>query len=352
MPVGTDDPDVYLAWILDSLGLVRRRGQGDSVEDSRGALHRLMRDQFFAEPRKGWDSRALQEASGLSSTALHHQLVKLRTAGLLSIKTEGGWKRHFVRNGSLPNMIELISGQARTILKQRLDVLNDHIIESDERMVLDPLQHGTEDLPFRITIAESGPEEPGDDDLHHLMQDFGYTGSKGRIDDDLASRIFEILSTSLRPITTDHIMEKTHETRTRVLGILDRFRASHMVERVLLSDRIPHDVFVGLTHQWTSRGDRWLMGRGGLGRLEDSVSDQIIEALKHDSLTTELVETNLAEVSLEAQCLLVNTLGGRVPYGYRMAGKDGIAVKRRIEDRVDRLLRRLEMVSDTLDELM
>ncbi len=352
MPIGTDDPDVHLAWILDSLGLVRRRGQGDSVEDSRGALHRLMRDQFLAEPRKGWDTRTLQEVSGLSSTALHHQLVKLRTAGLLSVKTEGGWKRHFVRNGSLPNMIELISNQAWTILRQRLDVLNDCIINSDERMVLDTLQQGTEDIPFRITIAEAGPVELGNDDLHLLMQDFGYTGSQGRIEDDLASRIFEILSSSLRPITADFIMEETGETRTRVLGILDRFRASHMVERVLLKDRIPHDVFVGLTHQWTSRGEQWLMGRGGLGRLEESVSTTVIDALKKDALTTELVEASLTDVRLEAQCLLVNTLGGRVPYGYRFAGKDGDAVKRRIEDRVDRLLRRLKMGGDSLHQLM
>ncbi len=352
MPIGTDDPDVYLAWILDSLGLVRRRGQGDSVEDSRGALHRLMRDQFLAEPRKGWDTRTLQEVSGLSSTALHHQLVKLRTAGLLSVKTEGGWKRHFVRNGSLPNMIELISNQAWTILKQRLDVLNDSIIKSDERMVLDALQQGTEDIPFRITIAEAGPVEQGNDDIRLLMQDFGYTGSQGRIEDDLASRIFEILSTSLRPITADFMMEETSETRTRVLGILDRFRASHMVERVLLEDRIPHDVFVGLTHQWTSRGEQWLMGRGGLGRIDESVSATVIDALKKDALTTELVEVSLTHVGLEAQCLLVNTLGGRVPYGYRFAGKDGDTVKRRIEDRVDRLLRRLKIVGDSLDQLM
>ena len=352
MPVGTDDPDVHLAWILDSLGLVRRRGQGDSVEDARGALHRLMRDQFLAEPRKGWDSRTLQEASGLSSTALHHQIVKLRTAGLLSVKTEGGWKLHFVRNGSLPNMIELISNEAWTILKQRLDVLNDRIIESDERMVLDALQQGTEDLPFRITIAETGPEEAGIDDLHILMRDFGYSGTQSRVGDNLASRIFEILSTSLRPITADFIMEGTDETRTRVLGVLDRFRASHMVERVLLSDRIPHDVFVGLTHQWTSRGEKWLMGRGGLGRLDESVSTNIIDALKQNGLTTEFVEANLTNVSLDSQCLLVNTLGGRVPYGYRLAGKDGGAVKQRIENRVDRLLRRLKTIGNTLEQLM
>ena len=60
----------------------------------------------------------------------------------------------------------------------------------------------------------------------------------------------------------------------------------------------------------------------------------------------------LTDVGLEAQCLLVNTLGGRVPYGYRFAGKDGDAVKRRIEDRVDRLLRRLKMVGDSLHQLM
>jgi len=346
MPIGTDDPDVHLAWILDSLGLIRRRGQGESVEDSRGALHRLMRDQFLAEPRRGWDTRTLQETSGMSSTALHHQLVKLRSAGILSVVTEERWKHHVLRNGSLPHTIELIANQARTILRQRLAAFDNRIVKSDERMELEALQQGTEDLSFRITIAESGPMNESEDELHHLMRDFGYCGARGRIEDDLALRTFDVLANSLRPITADVIMDKTTETRTRVLGVLDRFRASHMVERVLLSDRIPHDVFVGLTHQWTSRGERWLMGRGGLSRLDDVVSTTIIDSLKKDQLTTETVENILNKVDLEARCLLVNTLGGRVPYGYRLAGADAATVKRRIEDRVERLLRRLEMITE------
>lgn len=352
MPIGTDDPDVHLAWILDSLGLIRRRGQGDSVEDSRGALHRLMRDQFLTEPRRGWDSRTLQEATGMSSTALHHQLVKLRSAGILSVITEDRWKHHVLRNGSLPNTIELIANQARTILKQRLTAFDNRIVESNDRMTLEALQQGTEDLSFRISIAEAGPMEEGDDELHHLMRDLGYCGSRGRIEDDLALRTFDVLANSLRPITADVLMDKTSETRTRILGVLDRFRASHMVERVLLSDRIPHDVFVGLTHQWASRGERWLLGRGGLGRLDEGVATTLIDALKQDRLTTESVEDVLKDVDLEARCLLVNTLGGRVPYGYRLAGKDAATVKRKIEDRVDRLLRRLEMITEKYVDLI
>lgn len=42
MPTGSKDPDVLLAWLLDSMGLVRRKTEGASVEDEQGALHRLL----------------------------------------------------------------------------------------------------------------------------------------------------------------------------------------------------------------------------------------------------------------------------------------------------------------------
>ena len=94
------------------------------------------------------------------------------------------------------------------------------------------------------------------------------------------------------------------------------------------------------------------MGRGGLSRLDDVVSTTIIDSLKKDQLTTETVENVLNNVDLEARCLLVNTLGGRVPYGYRLAGADAATVKRRIEDRVERLLRRLEMITEKYADLI
>ena len=38
MPTGSKDPDVLLAWLLDSMGLIRRKTEGASVEDEQLSL--------------------------------------------------------------------------------------------------------------------------------------------------------------------------------------------------------------------------------------------------------------------------------------------------------------------------
>ena len=63
MPTGSKDPDVLLAWLLDSMGLVRRKSEGMSVDDEQGALHRLMRETLLSEPlrdgtRSPWEMPA------------------------------------------------------------------------------------------------------------------------------------------------------------------------------------------------------------------------------------------------------------------------------------------------------
>ena len=36
MPTGSRDPDVLLAWLLDSMGLVRRRVEGGTIDEGQG----------------------------------------------------------------------------------------------------------------------------------------------------------------------------------------------------------------------------------------------------------------------------------------------------------------------------
>ena len=58
----------------------------------------------------------------------------------------------------------------------------------------------------------------------------------------------------------------------------------------------------------------------------------------------------LSPVHLEDQRILLNTLGGRLAYGYRIAGADGGSVSRSIMRRAERTLRRLRTVAQRLDE--
>ena len=351
VPVGTDDPDILLAWILDTMGLVRRRNFTDEVVSTRGSIHELMKNHLLAEPLRGWDSQSMIDASGISSTALHHQLVKLRSCGLLATVTEGRWKRHVIRNGSLSAAIDLISAQAEIILKQRMSILDEVISQSETRMNHDPLQLGGEDIPFRIIISEQGPIE-NQIALGSLLRDFGFTGDRGKEEDDLCLEIFTLLGSAEIPLTTDLLMKETNESRTRVLGVLDRFRSALLVERVLLEDRISHNLFIGLTHQWTQRGEKWIRGRGGLGRIEQQVADRIISDLKKEKLTTESISKHLDGIDTEVKYLLVNTLGGRVPYGYRLTGKDANSIVSRLLSRVQRILERLRMISKKYDQVI
>ena len=48
--------------------------------------------------------------------------------------------------------------------------------------------------------------------------------------------------------------------------------------------------------------------------------------------------------------LLLNTLGGRMPYGFRIAGKNGDDVSERVLNRLDRTIRRLKTVASRVDE--
>ena len=129
MPTGSRDPDVLLAWLLDSMGLVRRKSDGFSVDDEQGALHRMMGLTFLAEPLRGWDTKSISDVSGLSQTGVHHQLVKLRESGLVSTQTDDRWHLHVLRGGSMSASMELISAQAKVILKQRLGLLSTFVSE-------------------------------------------------------------------------------------------------------------------------------------------------------------------------------------------------------------------------------
>tara|TARA_Y100001968_G_scaffold310731_1_gene331959 strand:+ start:60 stop:386 length:327 start_codon:yes stop_codon:yes gene_type:complete len=97
MPTGSRDPDVLLDWLLDSMGLVRRRADQLGGDEQTGALHRIMREALLADPLRGWDSKELGDQTGLSNTGVHHHMTKLRECGLVSTQVEGKWHRHILR---------------------------------------------------------------------------------------------------------------------------------------------------------------------------------------------------------------------------------------------------------------
>ena len=341
MPTGSKDTGVLLDWLLDSMGLVRRSGGDES-----GALHRIMREAFLIEPLRGWDSKELGDQTGLSNTGIHHQMVKLRECGLVAAQVDGKWHRHVLRGGSMAAAISLVEAQAVAVLGLRASELGEMVEASETRMEIEAEQ---EETPFSIRISEPGPVE-SDGRASALVSDLGLAGDSQRPGSALARDILAELCSSHQPITLLALSERLSESRGRVSTVVDRMRAAAIVERAPMVDRIPQDAFAGIVRQFDARGEEWLMTRGGLGRLEEQVSKPLIEGAKSGSLDIDGVREALVPVPLEDQRILLNTLGGRLAYGYRIAGADGGSVSRSVMRRAERTLRRLRTVAQRLDE--
>ena len=349
MPTGSKDPDILLSWILDSMGLVRRKSGSGGLDEAQGALHRLMMGALISEPLKGWDAKSLGEASGLSQTGVHHQLVKLRESGLVSAQTDGRWHVHVLRGGSISAAVEIMSAEAMAILKLRMSELGSFVTESDERMSI-PID---EQVPeFRVVVSEPGAIVEGVDSLDSLVNDLGLSGDRARTDDRIARIVLEELANGSSAITVLALSEKMGETRSRVGRAVERMRSAGIVERVPMMDRIAQDVYLGVMRQYDARGEEWLMTRGGIGRLDGGISKKLLNGVKKKSLSIEKVQLILQPVPLETQKVLLNTLGGRMPYGFRIAGRDGDAVSERVMRNADRTLRRLRTVAMRLDEAL
>lgn len=349
MPTGSRDPDVLLAWLLDSMGLVRRKSDGFSVDDDQGALHRMLSQTFMAEPLKGWDAKSISDVSGLSQTGVHHQLVKLRESGLVSTQTDDRWHVYVLRGGSMSASMELISAQAKVILDQRLGTLSSYISESEERMVV-PCEE--EEYGFRIEVAEPRALVEAEDSLDALVRELGLNGERAKQGDELSRKLLEELSGSGNAVSLLALSEKFGESRSRVQRSIERMRAAGIVERVPMLERLAQDIYAGLMRQSDARGEDWLMTRGGLGRLDESVSKSLIAGVRKKSLDSDRVQEILKPVDIDAQRILLNTLGGRMPYGIRIAGKDAGAVREGVMRKAERTLRRMRTVAQRLDDAL
>jgi len=308
-----------------------------------------VRGALLVDPLKGWDTRDLGDASGLSHTGTHHQMTKLRSCGLVSTEVDGKWHVHVLRGGSMSAAVGLVSVQARATLELRVSELAGLVQSSENRMAV-PAE--VEDVGFAISIAEPGVRREGHDAIDALVADLGLNGGRSRDDDSLARDLLCELASSERAMTILALAERFSESRSRTQRAVERMRSAALVERVPMVDRISQDVYAGLMRQHSGRGEEWLMSRGGLGRLDEPVSKTLLAGAKKGSLNIEKVQAILAPVPIEDQRILLNTLGGRMPFGIRLAGANGAQVAERVMRQADRALRRLKTVAQRLDEVL
>ena len=225
--------------------------------------------------------------------------------------------------------------------------LSNYVSQSDERMLVTAPD---ESLPFKIMISEPGPMSEDDSHLESLARDLGLSGERARTGDSLASKILIELCRSSDAKTILALSDKIGETRSRVGRSVDKMRVAGLVERVPMMNRIAQDIFVGVMRQFDARGEGWLMTRGGLGRINSDTAKKLISGAKSKSLSIEKVEEILSDTELDSQKILLNTLGGRMPYGFRISGEDGDMVTENVMRSTDRTLGRLKTVSQRLED--
>lgn len=352
-PAGSRDVDQLVTWLVDTLELVRRKG--DEWSDVFvSPLHILLRDYLLVHPHQGWDAQTLGDELGLSATAMHHQISKLSECGITDTVNRDGWRIHHLRNGSLSNAVEMMGAQARLVLEQRLRVLDDWMVESETRMAI-PSEKGSEQ-PFRIHIKGRAPLMDGQEEIDAFLLDLGLYGDKVRRPADgsspLARLMFEHLMIAQSPLSLDEALEMWGTTRPRLTRTLDRFCAAGLAERIPRIDRLPVTLWSAISSQHARRGGDWLMTKGGLKRMDAALTKKVVKALDAEKFTVESCEKMFKDVSAKDQMVLLNLLGGRLPIGWRMAGKDAVAVRERILSRTDRVFRRIKRVSETLESLV
>ncbi len=347
MPTGSKNSDVLLGWILDSLGLVKRKIESWGEEEEFGALHRIMSEALLLEPLKGWDIKTLGDVCGLSQTGMHHQMLKLRESGLISSENYGRWHIYVLRGGTITSAINLMAVQAKEIIELRLLELSSHIKDSEKRM---EIPSESIENNFKIRISEPSAIKVEEDKLDVLLDDLGLNGDRAKVKDDLAKKVFKELAESSNPITILSLSDKFSESRSRIRRTIDRFRNSNIIERVPMLDRIAQDIYIGMTRQYEARGEEWLFTRGGFGRINEEIAIELIDGIKNKNLDSDKVQQIILPLSVERQKILLNTLGGRMPYGYRIKGRNGEEMKENVMRSVDRTLLRLKTVAERLEK--
>ena len=347
MPTGSKNSDVLLGWILDSLGLVKRKIESWGEEEEFGALHRIMSEALLLEPLKGWDIKTLGDVCGLSQTGMHHQILKLRESGLISSENYGRWHIYVLRGGTITSAINLMAVQAKEIIELRLLELSSHIKDSEKRM---EIPSESIENNFKIRISEPSAIKIEEDKIDVLLDDLGLNGDRAKVKDDLAKKVFKELAESSNPITILSLSDKFSESRSRIRRTIDRFRNSNIIERVPMLDRIAQDIYIGMTRQYEARGEEWLFTRGGFGRINEEIAIELIDGIKNKNLDSDKVQQIILPLSVERQKILLNTLGGRMPYGYRIKGRNGEEMKENVMRSVDRTLLRLKTVAERLEK--
>lgn len=357
LPSVERDVDALVEWMISTLALVRKRGEATADDGRAGPVHRLLRDHLLGQPNRAWDAQMLADDLALMPASLNHHLSRLVESGLIGFTNEGkGWRKYYLNGGSVSHAVAFLQQRAQLVLKQRTYGLE----RCWHRKGLDlPVELGQSDAPsLMLGVVDHRPTPvPTEGDwLSHWMNDFGLLGERPGKElhaQSLSVRLFEDLLGRDAPLSLDEATELHGGDKARIGRILERFRATSMVERVPRTDRLTTALWTAMTSQYQRRGPDWMLKKGGFQRLlNDELQTLLLRRLEAQELTIEHLNSLLNDVDVREQMLLLNLLGGRLPMGYRMAGNNVETLHRAVETRMDRVLRRMARVAGLLDEAL
>lgn len=353
LPSVDRDIDSLVEWMTETLCLVRKRGDTMADGGRAGPVHRLLRDHLFGQPQRAWDAQMLADELALMPASLNHHLTRLVEAGLIGYTNEGkGWRRYYLRGGSLPNAVAFFQQHCLMVLQQRMKHLERDWSRQGHPLPVELPQDDS--APFMLGLVDHRPvpSESTGNARSHWMNDFGLLGERPGQEiasDSISVQLFNTLLERDAPLSLDEAVEIHGGQKARIGRILERFRASGMVERVARTDRLQSALWTAMTTQHQRRGEDWMLKKGGFQRLLNEEQQRILlKALAKGTLTIEDVGQQLEATDAREQMLLLNLLGGRLPMGYRMSGQTLASVQRSVQDRLERVLRRMVRVADLL----
>ena len=355
LPTTERDIDGLVAWFIETLSLVRKRGEATADLGRAGPVHRLLRDFLFAQPTSSWDAQMLADELALTPASLNHHLSRLVESGLVGYTNEGkGWRKYYLRGGSLSNAIEFFTVQTQTIVRQRLTLVETLWTREPLRMALEVAENDTPLLT--LGVVEARPiSEKNSSQLSQWMGDFGLLGERPGKEshaNSISVQLFEVLLSRGAPLSLDEAAELIDGPKARLGRILERFRTSGIVERVARIDRLSISLWTAMLAQHQRRGEDWMLKKGGFQRLLNTKQQStLLDKMKKGKLNVGDVEQTMKSVEPTEQMLLLNLLGGRLPMGHRMVGERPQDVSKKVTERLDRVLRRMRRVGELVEQL-
>lgn len=355
LPTTERDIDGLVAWFIETLSLVRKRGEATADLGRAGPVHRLLRDFLFAQPTSSWDAQMLADELALTPASLNHHLSRLVESGLVGYTNEGkGWRRYYLRGGSLSNAIEFFTVQTQTIVRQRLILIEKLWTRAPLRMALEMAESDTPLLTLGVVEARPISDEMGNE-LSQWMGDFGLLGERPGKEahaNSISVQLFELLLSRGAPLSLDEAAELIDGPKARLGRILERFRTSGIVERVARIDRLSISLWTAMLAQHQRRGEDWMLKKGGFQRLLNTKQQSaLLDKMKKGNLNISDVELAMKNVKPSEQMLLLNLLGGRLPMGHRMVGERPEDASKRVIERLDRVLRRMRRVGELVEQI-